>query len=188
MNDNSLNGRASNGASLSQLYRRMAQQGVDAAGIDADGLVAAASGQVDEALANALAGSPAHADLARLLRELEPASAELADSVRRQACIHPQRDRAASRPVHQGRRVARRGARWFGGLAVAAGLAMALGIVGLWHGPLQSPHVPETAHVASAPDRIFASNDRIFAASESAHPAASPHGRDKLFRGDFSGS
>lgn len=188
MNDKTLNGLPSKGASLSQLYRRMTVQSAQAAEIEADELVAAASGKADEALLTRLASSPVHADLTRLLRDLEPASAELAGSVHRHGRAHPQRDRAVSRPAHQGRHAAHRGARWFRGLAAAAGLAMALGIVSLWHGHMQAPHPSANVASSTAPDRIFTSNDRIFASNEPPHAAAPRHGHDKVFRGDFSGS
>lgn len=190
MNGKPLNGKISPDASLSRLYRRMTAQGASAAEITADDLVAAASGEADEAIAAKLALSPRHADLARLLRELEPASAELATSVRRQGCAHPHKAREAQRPSHRERPAARRRARWFGGFAAAACLALSLGVVGIWHGKMAAPRHHDV--VASSPvpatDRIFTSDDRIFASNERPHHAKPARGGDELFRGDFSGS
>lgn len=187
MNEKSLNVQTPMDASLSQLYRRMTAQRADAVGVDE--LAAVAAGSADETIAAKLAASSRHADLARLLRELEPASAELAESVRRQGCAHPQRGRDAARPAHRGRHVVHRGARWLGGFAAAACLALALGVVGLWHGRMEAPHSPETT-AAVAPDkadRIFTSNDRIFSANDMSRHAKSTRGGDELFRSDFAG-
>lgn len=178
-----------NDNSLSRLYRRLTSaRSVDVA---ADDLVATVSGEADaarrEAVAARLAASAPEADLARLLNALQPASAELAEGVRRRGSAHPQRSREA-RPAHHARRVSHRPLRWVGGMAAC--LAVALGIVGVWHGKMDAPRdhdVVASASRAQAPDRIFTSQDRIFSSNDApGHHAPSKHGADKLFRTDFS--
>ena len=179
-----------NDNSLSRLYRRLTS--ARSADLAADELVAAVSGEADatrrEAVAAKLATSAPEADLARLLNALQPASAELAEGVRRRGSAHPQRSREA-RPAHHARRVSHRPLRWVGGMAAC--LAVALGIVGVWHGKVDAPHhrnVVASASTAQMPDRIFTSQDRIFSSNDaSEHHLSSKHGADKLFRTDFSG-
>jgi hypothetical protein len=178
-----------NTPSLSRLYQRLVatRPPVD---VDADALAAVAAGEpLDEErqarVAAVLASSPAHARLARMLQALKADSEALAAGVgaaRAPRHAHPARGRAARVAVASPRR-ARAHLRWAG--ALAAGVAVAFGI-GAW----QHAHDPATAMVASVapaparPDRIFASNDRIFAASEDGvrHGPA----RDELFRSSFS--
>ncbi|HEU4662500.1 MAG TPA: hypothetical protein VFS55_00570 [Dokdonella sp.] len=120
------------------------------------------------------------AELGRLLRELEPESDALAAAVaalRRPA--HPVRER--------GRRLAatRRPAalRWVGSLAACC--ALVVGAFAL-HGHRAARWNDVASSAASAravpADRIFSSNDRIFAANM---PREAKHG-DELFRTDFS--
>lgn len=185
MNDNSLNDR-----SLSRLYRLFTAKRTTAVEVDAEELATAVSGNADasnrEAVASKLAISPRHADLARMLHALQPASAELAESVRRRGSLHPQRGRDA-RPSHVPRRASHRPLRWVGGLAAC--LALTLGVVGVWHGKTgESYHRNVVAAVTTAPDRIFTSQDRIFASNDNhEHHQKSTRDGDKLFHGDFSG-
>lgn len=180
-----------NDMSLSRLFRRLTAQRSPAVEVDADELSAAVVGEGDasgrEAVATKLADSPRYADLARMLNALQPASAELAEGVRRRGSAHPQRSREV-RPVHHARRASHRPLRWVGGLAAC--LAVALGVAGVWHGKVDAPHRNVVASVttAQAPDRIFTSQDQIFASNDvPAHHLKSKHGGDKLFHGDFSG-
>lgn len=176
--------------SLSRLYRQLTAQRVEIAEADSAELNAVAEGSADagrrEVTAAKLAASARHADLARMLRALQPASVELADQVRRRGSAHPQRSREA-RPQHHARRVSHRPLRWVSGLAAC--LALTLGVVGVWHGGARHGKNGSAHHdtVASTqkPDRIFTSQDRIFAGSDDASRRAS--GGDELFRGDFSG-
>lgn len=178
-----------NDKSLSRLYRLVTAKRT-AVEIDAEELVAAVSGEADvsgrEAVASKLAVSPRHADLGRLLRALQPASAELAEGVRRRGSAHPSRHREAARPGHR-MRVPHRPLRWAGGLAAC--LAVALGVVGIWHGRTGDLHRDgvASARTAQLPDRIFTSQDRIFASNDHReHPRKQRHGGDEVFRADFS--
>ncbi|HEY6942405.1 MAG TPA: hypothetical protein VI238_13165 [Dokdonella sp.] len=118
------------------------------------------------------------AELGRLLRELEPESEALAAAVaalRRPA--HPVRPRghrfaAARRPA---------ALRWVGSLAACCALVVGAFALhghraGRWH------DVASSTVSAPAPDRIFSSNDRIFASNL---PHESPRS-DELFKTDFS--
>lgn len=179
-----------NDNSLSRLYRQLTS--ARSADVGTDELVAAVSGEADtarrEAVAAKLAVSASQSDLARMLNALQPASAELAEGVRRRGSAHPQRSREA-RPAHHARRASHRPLRWVGGMAAC--LAVALGIVGVWHGKVDAPHHRDTVASVSAarlPDRIFTSQDRIFSANDaSAHRQSPNRATDKLFRTDFSG-
>lgn len=175
-----------NDQSLSRLYRLLTARRGEAVEADAAELSAVVAGEADasrrDAAAAKLAASARHADLARLLRALQPASAELAESVRRRGSVHPQRSREA-RPQHHARRASHRPLRWAGGLAAC--LALTLGVVGAWHGKTGGVHRDTVASVQRQ-DRIFTSQDRIFSASDDAARHRSNNG-DELFRGDFSG-
>jgi len=123
------------------------------------------------------------AELGRLLRELQPESEALAAAVARaQRPAHPLRAREL-RVAAGGRRRAAP-ARWIG--ALAACLALAIGVLF----SLQGSHdrrwtnVAGAAHSISQPNRIFASSDRIFAAS---NDLVVPPPGDEIFRGRFSG-
>lgn len=182
-----------NGLSLSRLHRRMTaarpRPAIDAVDL-ADGLPADESQR--DALAAKLAASPAHADLARMLRALEADSQALARDVavaRRRSIAHvvPLREArpAAGARRSQGHRLQGHRLRWAG--AMAASLAVALG---LWaeHGRRHEPAVAAQA-VAPQSDRIFASHDVIFATtSDRRHAAPAAPAKDDLFRSDFSGS
>lgn len=176
-----------NDNSLSRLYRRLTAQRGETVEADAAELSAVVAGEADasrrEAAAAKLAASARHADLARMLRALQPASAELADGVRRRGSAHPQRSREA-RPQHHARRASHHPLRWAGGLAAC--LALTLGVVGVWHGSRNGGMHRDTVASVQKPDRIFTSQDRIFAASDDAAHRGSNAG-DELFRGDFSG-
>jgi hypothetical protein len=176
-----------NDMSLSRLYRRLASaqplpemEGTDLAAVaSADAQSSGLSARHQDAVVAKLAGSTKYADLARMLRALEPASEALATDVsgsRRSA--HAPRGRelrpAAGARRHQGH------LRWAG--VAAACFAFAIG-VGTWRS-IESRHQAVVAQSApSATDRIFASNDRIFsdAGSNGAH---SQH-HDEVFRGGF---
>jgi hypothetical protein len=178
-----------NEMSLSRLYRRLVsarpQPAIDAADLTDAGEM---SQPRREALAAKLASSTEYADLARMLGALEPASRTLAEDVaaERRVAAHPARVREL-RPAAGARRSHARHLRWVG--AMAACLAVALG---LWSGRVDQRgpmHVAATAKPAPVRDRIFTSSDSIFAASSEArqvHPDHHSRG-DELFRASFSG-
>ncbi|NCT68206.1 MAG: hypothetical protein GXC76_11295 [Rhodanobacteraceae bacterium] len=174
-----------NEMSLSRLYRRLALAR-PAPAVDAAELVDALAGEAPcETIATQLAASPAHADLARMLRALQADSEALAADVtatRRGA--HPLRPRSVRHHAAAPRRVAHP-LRWAGGLAAC--LAVALGVVGIWHGERakQWDDVAAASQSVVRPDRIFTTRDRIFASAEPAGAHASGHGGDELFRGGF---
>lgn len=120
------------------------------------------------------------AELGRLLRELEPESEALAAAVaavRRPA--HPQRLR--ERRLVATRRPA--ALRWVGSLAACC--ALAVGAFAL-HGHRSARWdgvAPTSSATTIVADRIFSSNDRIFA-STMPHKKAAPG--DELFSTDFS--
>jgi hypothetical protein len=180
---------AMNEMSLSRLYRRLVsarpQPVIDAADLTDAGEM---SQPRREALAAKLASSTEYADLARMLRALEPASRTLAEDVaaERRVAAHPARVREL-RPAAGARRSHARHLRWAG--AMAACLAVALG---LWseradqRGPT---HIAATTKPSAAGDRIFTSSDSIFASSSEArhqHPNRR-NGGDELFHASFSG-
>ena len=115
--------------SLSERYREMNAHAPlsSRALIDSETAVRASHGRVvpHERLevASALAASTAHADLVRMLRALEPASAELAQSLAQSAPVHEHRER--HQRVAQGRRHGERGWQW-GALAASLVAAVAL--------------------------------------------------------------
>jgi hypothetical protein len=115
--------------SLSELYRQMNAHAPlsSRALIDAETAVRASRGRVvpheRQEVAGALAASTGHADLVRLLRALEPASAELAQSLAQTAPVHEHRER--HQRVAQGRRHGQRGWQW-GALAASFVAAVAL--------------------------------------------------------------
>jgi hypothetical protein len=122
------------------------------------------------------------AELGRLLRELQPESEALAAEVARvQRPSHPLRARELRAATGGRRRAAP--ARWIG--ALAACLALAIGVFSLreLHTERWS-NVAGAAHSISQPERIFGSNDRIFAAS---NDRVTLLPGDELFRGSFSG-
>ncbi|MFI4970087.1 MAG: hypothetical protein ACHP7D_07755 [Lysobacterales bacterium] len=176
--------------SLSSLYRRLVSLR-PRADFDAAELCALASGEhlADgrrEAVAMELAGSPPHADLARMLRVLRPQSQALAGDMRqiRRAGAHPLRGRE-TRPATAAHRGHVRRLRWAG--ALAASLVVALGAWS-WHHEDSARHqFASVARSAPLPDRIFTTHDVIFAASGDMHGRHAQRSRgDQLFRGSFS--
>ncbi|MBX3700974.1 MAG: hypothetical protein KF903_08265 [Dokdonella sp.] len=169
-----------NTMSLSNLYRR-ATAGGAAPAVDADALLAVLAGKPADALrraeaTRALAESAAHADLARMLGELQIESEQLATQV--------QRLRAPAR--RQGD-VARRHAhvvhlRWFG--AMAASLVLAVGAFML-HERSERQQMASVTGAAGAA-HVAATSDRIFASGEELRQPAAPAAADRLFRSDFS--
>jgi len=178
-----------NEMSLSRLYRRLVsarpQPAIDAADLTDAGEMSAPR---RDALAAKLASSTEYADLARMLGALEPASRALAEDVaaERRVAAHPARVREL-RPAAGARRAHARHLRWVG--AVAACLAVALG---LWSGRVDQRgplHVAATMTPSHVQDRIFTSRDSIFSSSSDG-PQKRPDrhaGGDELFRADFSG-
>ena len=170
--------------SLSRLYRNMsAQQRAGAADLlDADTLVAAAAGSLrgdrrDE-IAARLAHSPVQTDLVRILGELAPASAEFAAAVNER---HVHEHARGSRRIRHGNGTHRhvRQLRWIG---LAACLMLVFGAV-FWQAGGSDP-MSGTAQLDALPDRIFTSNDRIFAMTEVTTDTSTPDG---LFQSDFNG-
>lgn len=187
-----------NEMSLSRLYRRLISERAQPA-VNVDDLVevvasSADAGAVDEArrerIAADLAQSPPHADLARMLHALQPVSESLARDVRdsRQPALHPARvrEQRIAAGARRGHRVHR--LRWASG--IAACLSVALGLWS-WHHVETARHAEIAMHGASASvsDRIFVSNDVIFASSDNTHRRKQNSGAsgDELFSSHFSG-
>jgi hypothetical protein len=125
-------------------------------------------------------------DLARMLRALQPESEALAaDVARLQRPAHPLRARAV-RVAGDARRGSARPLRWVGSLAAC--LALVVGVFAL-RGQQEAHwnNVTAAAGTAALPDRIFTSNDVIFASSDHAarRPIATSAG-DEVFHTDFS--
>ena len=178
-----------NEMSLSRLYRRLVSARPQPA-IDASDLTDGSemSQPRREALAAKLASSTEYADLARMLGALEPVSRALAEDVaaERRVAAHPARVREL-RPAAGARRSHARHLRWAG--AMAACLAVALG---LWSGRVDQRgplHVASTAKPAASADRIFTSSDSIFSSSsEARNERPNRHDKgDEVFRASFSG-
>jgi len=177
-----------NEMSLSRLYRRLVSARPQPA-IDAVDL--ADAGEMSQprrdALAAKLATSTEYADLARMLGALKPTSQALSEDVaaERRVAAHPARTREL-RPAAGARRAHVRHLRWVG--AMAACLAVALG---LWSGGADQrapTNVAATSKPAAVKDRIFTARDSIFASSsDSRRPPVDRRG-DELFRANFSGS
>lgn len=186
-----------NDMSLSRLYRRLTSQRAQPA-VSVDDLVAvmapaARAAAIDEPrlahVATRLAQSPAQADLARMLRAMQPDSESLARDVRAtRRSAHPVRlpDQRVAAGARRSRGVHR--LRWAGG--IAACLSIALGLWS-WHhaDPSHQAAVSAAVHRAPSTDRIFASNDTIFASSSDAgrQKQGMDSRGDELFRGHFSG-
>ncbi len=175
-----------NKTSLSGLYRRLTANRA-ALTLAADDLAAAADGSLDaarrEAIAGALAASPAEAGLVRMLRELKSESLALAAHVARvdRHDAHRRHRRDAGR-IAAGRR--------FGGTArwAAALAACLVAVVGVWtQRHLQTSHTGvQSTHAVARADVIFSSRDTIFdSGMDKAKQAARPS-NDHLFRGSFS--
>ena len=174
--------------SLTSLFRRLnVQSGTGAADLlDADTLIAAAAGTLRgdrrDDVAMRLSRSDVQTDLVRLLRELAPATAELAHAVgERQIAAHVRGGRQLRHS--QGMRN-RGGLRWAG---LAACLAVALGMVSVHQLRVRSDEAAMAAamQAASRPDRIFSSVDRIFSGKVEA--SADVHAGDAVFRSNFNG-
>lgn len=179
-----------NDMSLSSLYRRMTARGA-APEVDAGELVAAATGadlpaDRRDAVAEVLAGSPAHASLARMLRELQPESEALAEAVRgRRHAAHPLRGRETRIAAGARRHGQGHGLRWVGAIAACFVFAFALTFR---HGeaPTHWNDVAASASSVVLPDRIFTTRDRIFAASDESPRANGGDARgDQLFQASF---
>ncbi len=180
---------AMNEQSLSSLYRRLVARraGARVAPLVDPGVAGPAQ---EEALARELAMAPEGPAIASLLSGLQAESAALAQAVNatRSRAAHPLRRSAtahvAARHAFGARRTPIRRLGWAGG--IAAGLAVALGVAN-WHGQdaQRWNDVAATARSMPAPDRIFTSRDRIFAANDEAHGAAGHGTVDVLFRGSF---
>lgn len=177
-----------NDFSLSSLYRRMPGRVVDM-NIDADAFSAAASGdelpaERREAVAAVVARSSAHASLARMLRALQPESEALATAVTAKPHVaHPSRSRdarvaAGARRPHHGRHRLR----WVGAIAACFVFAFALNFR-QGEAPVHWDDVSASADSVALPDRIFTTQDRIFASVDA--PAPAPVQSDRLFQADF---
>lgn len=185
---------AMNEQSLSRLYRRLVAHRAptpSAPRVDSGAPQDVAGSAHEDALARELARAPEGAAIASLLRELQAESAALADAVNatRRRAAHPLRRTAAPRVAADrhafgARRAPLRRLGWAGG--IAAGLAVALGVAN-WHGQdtQRWNDVAATARSVPAPDRIFTSRDRIFAATDETHGSAGAASVDVLFRGSF---
>ena len=140
-----------NDMSLSRLYRRLVSERPQAS-VDA-----------------------AHAKLASMLRELKPESEALASKVgERRVVAHPTRQRDL-RAAGGARRLP---LRWAS--SIAASLAVVFGLWS-WHGREAQQVNAVSASTSAKGDRIFTSQDRIFASSADSHARS-----DELFRGDLS--
>ncbi|MEO6690063.1 MAG: hypothetical protein ABIS07_10450 [Dokdonella sp.] len=121
----------------------------------------------------------AHANLARMLRALQPESEKLAEQVsERRRTAHPVRQR--EQRVAAGAR--RNHVRWAG--SIAASLAVVFGLL-TWQGARIHTNANVAMSTAPAPDRIFTTRDHIFASTVDTKLAGHARG-DELFRGSFS--
>ena len=171
-----------NKTSLAKLYRSSTLHAADRQ-VDAAALLAVLAGKPAAAAqraaaTQALAESAAHADLARMLGELQADSAMLADHVqelRTPALAHGRRDgaRRHAHVVHL---------RWIG--SMAACLVLAVGAF-LLHERDAAHLTPTVAGVTTAAHPA-AAGDRIFASGEEFQSLAAPAHGDELFRSDFS--
>lgn len=171
--------------SISNLYRRMNVQaqagGLDL--LDADTLVAAAAGNLSgdrrDEVAAKLSRSAVQTDLVRMLHELTADSAVVADAVNERPSLAHVRGGRHLRHVADKTHRHAVSIRWVG---LAAGLVLVFGFA-FWQ-PQSSHSTDEGMTAAQKPDRIFTSEDRIFAASD----AADPHtASDGVFQSDFTG-
>ena len=171
-----------NTETLTDLYRRLGEVDLPS-GLDAEALVAYAAGELSADAARqvevAITTSPRLVQLLALLRDLAPASADLAQAVQAQTVAGGHRRHAHAAPEHRVRATrTHRPARW---LSVAAVLLVALGMWG-WQ-RVDVPHTSTTAEVPTAtqqaPDSIFDSGmDHRLAAGQ-------PPNSDQIFRTDF---
>jgi len=175
-----------NKTNLSDLYHRLTANRATLT-LAADDLAAAADGSLQadrrEAVAEALAASPAEARLVRMLRELKSESEALAANVARteRHTAHRRHQRDAGR-VAAGRR--------FGGTArwAAALAACLVAVVGVWtQRHLQMSHsAPQSTHVVARSDVIFSTRDTNFDSGMDKSKHAARSDNDHLFRGSFS--
>jgi hypothetical protein len=159
LTDSNLNGRGVNKPSVSKpsvtgLYRRF--------GGKSD---VASAGRIDAQVAS----SSARAELARLQRDLEPASAQLSADL---AVLFAADGNAAHVRNHWSRGTARAPRRWVAAAALAASLIAAVAFWGVYRAP---PAPLAAAH--ALPDRIFAGFDE--------RAVASKPGGDEIFRAEF---
>ncbi len=150
---------------------------------DADTLIAAAGGTLSgdrrDEVAARLSRSPAQTDLVRMLHELAVDSAVVADAVNARHSLAHSRD--GRRVRHIGGNAPRHliKLRWVG---LAACLVLVFGFV-IWQ-PQSDQLADSGATAAAKPDRIFTSQDRIFASTD----APAPHSvSDGVFQSDFNG-
>lgn len=169
--------------SLSKLYRRMNVQGQAGAAelFDADTLVAAAAGTLSgdrrDEVAARLSRSAAQTDLVRMLHELTADATVVADAVNTRASLA--HVRAGRRVRHVADKAYRHAAsiRW---VALAASLVLVFGFV-FWQ-PQSDPSANNAMTAVAKPDRIFTSQDRIFAAVE---VSTAHSGSDGVFQSNF---
>ncbi len=175
-----------NTKSLSYLHRRMT---ADAAHeVDADALLAALEGRPADAAkrtaaVEALADSAAHADLARMLGELQADSEALAAAVRRVRTAMPARAQRERRHGHASR------VRWAAPLAACMTLVVAVFAFherGASHRDGTWNDVVASAQSIAQHDRIFTARDEIFSSSDAPARHAAKALPDEVFRSDFS--
>lgn len=177
-----------NTMSLSRLYRRMTVA-APVREVDADALLAAlerrpADAARRTAAVESLAGSAAHADLARMLCALQSDSEALATDVRRTRTAMPARVNRERRHAHASR------VRWAAPLAACMTLVVAVFAFherGARHQANAWHDVVASTHSATQRDRTFTTRDEIFSSSDdgASHHAAAKL-PDEVFRSDFS--
>lgn len=187
--------------SLQRLYRSLCASRASAFDeLDADSMLAAASGQLTpaqrEAVTHTLANSPEHAATVLFLRELDADSAHLAAAGSVRSLGHARRARPLAAHSVSHRRRQHAGLRWLGA-GVAAIMVCALGVWGWQQVP--SSMAPNVASQQAAPeqDSIFharmdgtrtaqhavgANEDRIFSAGMHGGPV-----NDEIFSAEFKG-
>ena len=150
---------------------------------DADTLVAAAAGTLSgdrrDEVAAKLSRSSAQTDLVRMLHDLAADSAVVAGAANSRASLAHVRGGRRVRHVADKARHHAASIRWVG---LAAGLVLVFGFVFLQP---QSGNLEDSGTAAvTQPDRIFTSQDRIFAAADMQAPDSVSDG---LFQSDFNG-
>lgn len=173
--------------SLSRLYRRLTSP-APAQAVDAEALLAALGRRPAEAgkrgqAVDAIAGSAAHADLARMLNALHGESEVLAVQVRRaQLGVAAHARRGSERRHGHGMRM-----RWVASVAACA--ALAIGVFALHERSTlrgdPGSMVAASQHSA-APGRVTSGGDRIFTSGLDGSTHATGALPDELFRSDFS--
>jgi hypothetical protein len=164
MNKSDLNGSNMSRPSVTSLYSRFATSKASTPLPDADQLAAQ------------MASSPAHAELLRFSRDLEPVSAALGADLA--AALNESNTSAAHRRDGVSRRIGAGSRRW---RSVAAFAATLVAAVVVWN--TQRSNMPTVvapmASTASASDRIFAAYSESIVTTE--HRGSS----DEIFRGEF---